>query len=413
MPDLPIVRLHDELRKAARGQWAVFLGAGSSYDFGIPTMLEMAERLKTILTDAERAPALSATSVEVLRAVIPDAAGTARRWDVEQLLTRLYQVYEALHGGDMPFASVSAYIGERLLSPQQLQQTEQELLSLMAGMCELDSYASSGHGGGSVEYLANFITSFSAFGDCLNVFTTNIDQCFEAATVRLSQRPRRERRAEFRLVDGFDTGLVPTFDLGNYRTSAERHGVRPVFYWKLHGSIDWTFSSSVAASGNSRTDTAPDPVFDDSSIIMRRNDQLWSKLHSCGAVNTPPDANRRRIAIFPTPAKYSQTYTFPYMDLFEAFRRTLEQTQILVVVGTSFPDQHIRSAVRSFCERDNTLLFVIDPCVTEGALTSVLGQSKSIQPIISKGFADFIEEFQELEQAGESVSYQAGVGGKE
>ena len=85
------------------------------------------------------------------------------------------------------------------------------------------------------------------------------------------------------------------------------------------------------------------------------------------------------------------------MDMFEAFRRTLEEVELLICVGTSFPDQHIRSAVRSFVERDNTLLFVIDPQVTDDELKSYFGSSRSVQPVISMGFEEFINEFESLE----------------
>ena len=137
---------------------------------------------------------------------------------------------------------------------------------------------------------------------------------------------------------------------------------------------------------------------------MRRIDnELWGNLANCGALRAKPTAQSRPIVIFPTPAKYSQTYTFPYMDMFEAFRRTLEEVELLICVGTSFPDQHIRSAVRSFVERDNTLLFVVDPHVTFDTLKSFFGQSRSVQPVIGLGFEKFVQEFRTLEAVSGGV----------
>ncbi len=46
-----ILRLHNDLRKAHRGKWAVFIGAGATYDYGIQTMTEMAATLNEIISE--------------------------------------------------------------------------------------------------------------------------------------------------------------------------------------------------------------------------------------------------------------------------------------------------------------------------------------------------------------------------
>ena len=228
----------------------------------------------------------------------------------------------------------------------------------------------------------------------VRVFTTNIDLCVEAALVRLSQRSRPNRRPDVVLVDGFESAILPTFNMGCYTRAESAPGNRcAVYYWKLHGSVDWTYAQPLDTAG-----TKEGEGFSDQSRIVRRvNSKLWDNLAKCGALHAKPTAESPPIVIFPTPAKYSQTYTFPYMDMFEAFRRTLEEVELLICVGTSFPDQHIRSAVRSFVERDNTLLFVVDPQVTSDTLKPFFGQSRSIQPVISMGFRKFVQEFKTLE----------------
>ena len=45
MSEDAIKNFHTDLRKS-KGKFAVFLGAGSSYDYGIPTMDEMAQILR-------------------------------------------------------------------------------------------------------------------------------------------------------------------------------------------------------------------------------------------------------------------------------------------------------------------------------------------------------------------------------
>jgi NAD-dependent SIR2 family protein deacetylase len=50
MADSPVLNLHNSLRQA-KERWAVFLGAGASYDYGIPTMSEIAEILRGLIRD--------------------------------------------------------------------------------------------------------------------------------------------------------------------------------------------------------------------------------------------------------------------------------------------------------------------------------------------------------------------------
>src|SRR3972149_4691462 len=103
----------------------------------------------------------------------------------------------------------------------------------------------------------------------VRVFSTNIDLCVEAALVRLSQRPRADRRPGVVLVDGFESAILPTFNMGCYRREAASFGDRcAVYYWKLHGSIDWTYSQSIGADGSGEGEAA----YSVQSIIVRRVD---------------------------------------------------------------------------------------------------------------------------------------------
>jgi len=405
MVDSSIKRLYADLRDTPKGKWAAFLGAGASYDYGIPTMIEMSAMLREMIMGDKPEHEISSKTLETLKLLLVTTTDDRIIWNIEQLLTRLHQLHQASSGAGLPFVPTTAAIGKKELDPEDIQRASNELLLFLAKMCELSAKEHADHGNGSVEYLSDFIRIFSAFGNVLNIFTVNIDLCIEAAMVRLSQRPRQLRRPDFPMVDGFDTCLVPTFDLSNYRRNiSPRDDLRPVYYWKLHGSVDWTFSSPLGESPSSQQsdDGNEDHSFNDQSIIMRKSDiGRWEELHKCDALSLPPDTTKGRIAIFPTPEKYLQTYTFPYMDLFEAFRRTLEEIELLLVVGTSFPDQHILSAVRSFVQRDNVQLFVVDPSMNRNKLVELFGDFGTIQPVISMGFNDFIQQFAELESLEE------------
>jgi NAD-dependent SIR2 family protein deacetylase len=394
--DSPVLNLHNSLRQA-KERWAVLLGAGASYDYGIPTMSESATILRGQIRDGKPDGGITQPTLDLLRTLCPEQGGPD--WNIEDLLTRLSQLLDAGETAHASFAPVTAAVGTTPIPAATVRQASEELIGFMARMCDLSSYKHMGRGAGQVDYLADFLSAMAGFGKpasrLIRIFSTNIDLCIEAALVRLSQRPRVERRPDLVLVDGFEGTLLPTFNMRCYKRDTASLGDRCVVcYWKLHGSIDWTYSQAIG------TDTSAEGVYSDQSIIVRRVDEnLWNELAHCGALSATQPAGSSRIVIFPTPAKYSQTYTFPYMDMFEAFRRTLEEIELLICIGTSFPDQHIRSALRSFVERDNTLLFVVDPQPHLENLRRFFGDSRAVQPVITMGFSDFVREFKTLEAA--------------
>lgn len=398
MPESPVSNLHDSLR-AAKQQWAVFLGAGASYDYGIPTMAEVADILRALVRDSKAEHRISESTLKLLKKLCPDDGKTPRTWNIEDLLTRLSQLLDAAGNTQGGFAPVTTAVDKSEIPAESIEQASEELIGFMATMCDLSSRKYTSHGTGKVEYLADFFLAMASFGKpasrMIRVFSTNIDLCVEAALVRLSQRSRADRRPDLVLVDGFDSSILPTFNVSCYRPLARSlPDTCAVYYWKLHGSIDWTYSQAISKSEPPEKEAG----FSDQSIIVRCiAEELFGSLVDCGAVSGRQPDTKGRIVIFPTPAKYSQTYTFPYMDMFEFFRRTLEEIELLICVGTSFPDQHIRSAIRSFVERDNTLLFVIDPEVKDDTLKSLFGASRSVQPVISMGFAQCVKEFKALD----------------
>jgi len=398
MADSAVLNLHKNLRQAGE-RWAVFLGAGASYDYGIPTMGEIAEILRGQIRESRPDHGVNAPTLDLLKTLCPGDPQTSASWNIEDLLTRLSQVLDATGDAHSAFAPVTTAIGESEIPAAAIRQASEELIGFMAEMCGLSSHVHLGRGSGRVDYLADFFLAMASFGKTasqrIRVFSTNIDLCVEAALVRLSQRPRADRRTDFVLVDGFESAILPTFNMGCYTRELSSFGERcSVWLWKLHGSINWTFSQAIAADGSGGGEAS----YSDQSIIVRKVDSdMWDDLANCGALCAMQPPASRRIVIFPTPAKYSQTYTVPYMDLFESFRRTLEEIELLICVGTSFPDQHIRSAIRSFIERDNTLLFVVDPQLTSGHLRSFFGASRSVQPVIGMGFAQFVQEFKALD----------------
>jgi len=387
-----IEEFYDDLKKIKSGKLAVFLGAGASYDYGIPTMKELADIILKDLEKGEKADWFSEQETrESLKAILNTEKKQQLSWNAEDLLTRLAQIREAIKS-ENKFAKIETKIGERLINEKQILNIETKIIKVIIDCFDLSGCERVQHGEKSVKYLSDFIQFLGEFQNPIRLFTTNNDLCIEAAIVRLSQLNLKSQEHKFILIDGLSNGLIPTFSIDNFAIEATNPYKIPVCYWKMHGSIDWIYTKPI---DNERENNQ----FDDDAIICKKGAvEMWTSLYKSKAISSNIIQDASRIMIFPTPTKYSQTYTFPYMDLYEAFRRTLQEVDMLFVVGTSFPDAHINSAIKSFLRRDNTHLYIVDPNITEEIIFQKLGKHETIKPLIKSGFKDFVNEINNFEE---------------
>ena len=186
--------LYEDLRTIKSGKLAIFLGAGASYDYGIPTMSEMAKMLMDEIAsgdangfDESVVRVLLGVSGEELNGDAKSGEGENPRplWNIEDLLTRLDQIKQAIQGGK-DFPEVETKIGELEISKEDVTLAEEKLLEFIIGCYQLDACKKTTHGDGDLEYLAKFIEVISEFVSSIYVFTTNNDLCVEAALVSLS-----------------------------------------------------------------------------------------------------------------------------------------------------------------------------------------------------------------------------------
>jgi len=411
-----IETFYSDIRKAKEGKFAIFLGAGSSYDYGIPTMEEMATMLLNEFKSEEETTVFDEKSKEVLRAILglseekksekKSSAEQTQKWNIEDLLTRLQRIIDATEKDNPNFSDVTASIAGKTFSKEEILSAESKLVEFMVKCYQLDVAKKTTHGDKSVEYFSNFLEFIGEFHNSISIFTTNNDLCIEAAIMRLSQRQRSLKKKEFYLVDGFSHGILPTFSISNFSQISHSSSNKVVVYlWKLHGSIDWIFCNPIdqSQSQNPRGDSNTQKhVFNDESIICRNIDRnCLKKFQDACALSKDVVFDNAKIMIFPTPSKYSQTFNNPYMDLYQAFRRTLEGIELLLVIGTSFPDGHVNSAIKSFLSRDSSIIYIVDPNLKKEDACKRLGDCKGIQPIIQFGFKDFISEIQKIEASKE------------
>lgn len=399
-----IETFYSDLRKLKEGKLAIFLGAGASFDYGIPTMNEMAKMLVEELKKPS-SEIFDKDSADVIKTVIglsedkkDKSSEDNSNWNIEDLLTRLHRIQDAIGDRGSPFPEVKTKIGTADFSKEKMQQAELQLTKFIVACYQLDSCEKTSHGDRSIEYLSDFVDFLGGFHNSLSIFTTNNDLCIETAIMRLSQLSKSLKKRECYLIDGFSHGVLPVFSISNFSLIPPKSNNRVVVYlWKLHGSVDWTYTNPI------NDDTGSNVNFHDESIICRYiPPNLWTDFQKAGAVSKHITIDQSRIMIFPTPSKYSQTYNTPYMDLYQAFRGTLEKAELLVIVGTSFPDSHINSAIKSFLNIDNTMLYVVDPQITRENICKILGDCNAIQPVIKKSFKEFIRTLIQIETSKET-----------
>ncbi len=146
------------------------------------------------------------------------------------------------------------------------------------------------------------------------VFTTNYDLFNETAMDRLG----------IQYSNGFSGTIERRFNPATYRYAlAEQLDVASrkwtsvdsyLYLCKLHGSVGW--------------------VEDGISLFpIREINPDWMRGES-------------RVMIYPTPAKQSASFGYPYADLFREFQaRIVREQSVLFILGYSFGDEHINNII--------------------------------------------------------------------
>lgn len=150
----------------------------------------------------------------------------------------------------------------------------------------------------------------------LDWFTTNYDRSIE-----LIWENQLEPSAELRR--GFESprGNLPftRFDPSSYDT-VERRGVFTLNLYKLHGSLNWIrYNSTVVESPSD-------------------------------------DFLRTNVVIYPTRKVVSEE---PFATLLKLFEKALASTDLLIIIGSSLRDQHIRDRVAACLQADSRRKAVI------------------------------------------------------
>jgi NAD-dependent SIR2 family protein deacetylase len=157
----------------------------------------------------------------------------------------------------------------------------------------------------------------------VKIFTTNYDTLFEQAA----------EKEGFILIDGFSYNFPRTlnpynFDIDFVRRDDTRLVDEPdylekvIHLYKLHGSVDWE-------------------KCEEDKIVKTENP------------NKP-------LMIYPRKNKYEQSYEPPYFEMFSRFQNELrKRNTLLITIGFSFADKHIRTIVQNAIINNPSLNIII------------------------------------------------------
>jgi hypothetical protein len=196
----------------------------------------------------------------------------------------------------------------------------------------------------------------------VKIFTTNYDTLFEQAA--LSEG--------FILVDGFSYDTERRFNStyfdydfvirGENKITDEPIYVDKVIHLhKLHGSVDWVKENeNIKKVANTK----------DSDALM----------------------------IFPTSGKFEQSYTKPYFELFSRFQIELrKKNTLLIVIGFSFGDKHIKSMVLdAMVNNPHLMILIVSPDInTNSNYNEFIERANNYSNIMlyNAKFNDFVDSY--------------------
>ena len=311
----------DELLSKGNQSW--LLGAGISFNAGIPLMNPLTDR---IIKQAEKASNKNTYSlIHAIKNELPSKA------HIEHILSQI---------GD--YAAVATRkeekmikMGRKKLDVNQLEDAHNNIVKWIADIVRW-GYRPEKNGlpeqcgtcGNSIINIMehkNFISSL--FNCCqagveqrrsaVKIFTTNYDTLLEDAMSLNS----------INYWDGFSGGAVAFREYKFGDNEPEKHYRAHII--KLHGSIDWRWNR-------------------EEQIFRVRDGDKY------------PEGDAR-IMIYPQATKYLATQRDPFAAQFDLFRRTLAQSNenVLAVCGYSFGDDHINDEIEMAMQKTDNKTTII------------------------------------------------------
>lgn len=295
----------EELRRVldlGRQHW--LLGAGASFESGIPLMYALTARVKHLLEGVDL------TIFEATMSDLPDDA------HVEHTLSHLGDLIALAERSK----SKTAHLSGNDISLEQLEATYRKIVGAIASTVRYGYRSASAgaeeeigrHDSPIVDVDSHVDFVRQVFGGRINLearsqvgfITTNYDTLLEDALAI-------ERRVA---LDGFSGGAIAFWD-GKSIDPANSASNREHRVLKLHGSVDWFRHSNAGL------------------LRIRYGVKYLADLSG--------------TLIYPQATKYLETQKDPFAKIFDCFRRILQSTEshLLAIVGYSFGDNHINGEI--------------------------------------------------------------------
>jgi len=375
----------------------IFLGAGASKSFGIPTMIDFVKKFdKWLIKNAEEE---EITTYEKIREILGGLKDIGYYPDLELLMSILKDlsdiknfkkrrvpsdlIYDRIINDIDFFSKGTITVDFEELKQREKKLTEKEeifknlLINLKKFVLQkclafdsnkiytiYDKFFNTILSADTVKFFDGSSQKISgmysfykprygtiSFPEC-NVFTTNYDVCFEMYC---------EERGIF-LTDGFKSDPLlrkVILDPSSYQLGLKSNNIQ---LFKLHGSIDM----DVLERGNRRYITRALNIADYDTTIYG-------------------EKKVDKLMIYPVEEKY--LYNRPFFEMFYHMQHDLSIARICICVGHSFRDEVIKNLfIDSIRGRKNIKMFLIDP--QADSIVAKLGPIKNNIMIIKGNFED-------------------------
>ena len=314
---------------------SLFLGAGASADYPMPTTRGLKEDLAKKHAEDEKVGGTGGGEKDVWSDLLSDSNDL----DIEHVLL-LADTIDGLKGTEHGSHLIrnSGRLGKRLEEAAKVgEAARREVFRRYAWDSILDEAA--------VRLLGPLVGMARALNEDgqVAVFTTNYDRAVEEFC----------EGTDLRMYDGFrlDSKTGRRVWKGEFGDGGDKDGKADeaagpgaVRLYKLHGSLDWKYT---AKHGVLRID------YDGASDGAHYKDTL---MH-------PSLADKGRDLALD-----------PYRTIHDLFRKELESSDACVVVGSSLRDPRIADELRRFAERDGATLIVVGPSAYEDVNRRILGR---------------------------------------
>ncbi len=308
---------------------ALFLGAGASTPYGMPTTSELLERIRRGAADIPLKGLLDS----------PDVS------DIEHVLAALNDVgqFAGSPGGRAYAKSAKDEFPSYAAAAAQAKRAIEE--------CMYASYRWDPDHNHTAESVLGMLFRFvRESGGRATVFTTNFDTAVEEYC-----KSSPENVGEIiRYVDGFAPNGARNMIVwkNDFSGGGGGGGGQEVLLYKLHGSLSWSSrrNSDMYLIGSRIPDA-----------IVQKPD------------TSPSDDTSRDVYIRPLlDVKDEATRKSPYSEINRAFRKALPSFDACVAIGYSFRDRHMRETFLRFVERGKKLI-VVSPTAAADVHKNIVG----------------------------------------